>query len=205
MVISIGAVQAGGSWFEPSSVRVEAGDHVELTATVYRGSLGWVEDGPFFVYLQGDEFGTVISEGYGGAATDVLLGELALGDRVQALAASADVTIPVETPPGAYSIVVCDDPCTTGLGDLIGAVLYVGIDPPVTAEEVAPAAPTGPTAATATALPIATEPTTRPLSQRLALSPYPERPADISPIWVGISAALAGAVLLTALLTRQRG
>ena len=204
MVIGVGAVQAGGTWFEPSAVRVEAGDQVELTATVYRGTLGWIEDGPFFVYLQGDQFGTVLTEGYGGAATDVPLGQLDLGTRVQRLSVSANVTIPGETPPGEYWVVVCNDPCTTGLGDLIGAVLYVGIDPPEFGEAVGIIASSTTTLASSAAGP--TTPTEEePPPRRLSLAPYPDRPSDLSPMWIGMSAALAGAVLLTALLTRQRG
>ncbi len=205
MVIGVGAVQAGGTRFEPSDVRIEAGEHIELTATVARGALGWVEDGPFFVYLQGDEFGSVVTEGYGGTATDVLLGELDVGDRAQRLDVSAGITIPDETPPGEYWISVCNDPCTTGLGDLVGATIYVDLDPPVVEEVTALVAePATPLVEDTEISPTTRAPENHNFSRRLALAPYTNRPADLSPIWIGFSAALAGAVLLTALLSRQR-
>jgi hypothetical protein len=190
ILIGVGAAQAGGTWFEQSDSRVEAGDELRLTATVGRGVLGWIEDGPFFVYLQGDEFGLVVTEGSGASAeTDVALGELEVVEQIQNLVVTASVTIPEATPPGEYWVAVCNDPCTTGLGDLIGAILYVGVDAP-SAES------------TTLAVLTASEPETLP--QRLALPPYPERPTRLSPVWVGISAALGGAVMLTALLFRQR-
>ncbi len=202
MTIGVGAVQAGGTWLEPSDIRVEAGETLALKATVYRGTLGWVDDGPFYLYLRGDTFGAAVSEGYGGTATDVLLGDLDFGPAAQQLRVSADVTIPENTPPGEYWITACNDPCTTGLGDLVGAVVYVGIDPPAREEaQVALAAGADDTTSTAAGAVVVAP---RSFSQRLALAPYPDRTADLSPIWVGISAALAGAVLLTALLSRQR-
>ena len=202
MAIGVGAAQAGGTWLEPSDIRVEAGDEVSFEATVDRGTLGWVDDGPFFVYLQGDEFGTVVSEGYGGAATDVLLGDLDLGPTTQRLRVSADITIPEQTPPGEYWITVCNDPCTTGIGDLVGALIYVGMDPPVVEEAFENVAAVSATTVT-TAAPAASTALNQ-STHRMALAPYPDRSADMSPIWVGISAALAGAVLMTALLSRQR-
>lgn len=201
MAIGVGAVQAGGTWLDPSDIRVEAGDEVSFEATVDRGALGWVDDGPFFVYLQGDEFGTVVSEGYGGIATEVPLGELDLGPTTQRLQVSVDITIPEQTPPGEYWITVCNDPCTTGIGDLVGALIYVGMDPPTTEEAFAAVSAVSET--TATTAPLVASNAYNQSAHRMALAPYPARSADMSPMWVGISAALAGAVLVTALLSRQ--
>ena len=203
MVMGMGASQAGGTWLEPSDMRIEPGDRVHFEATVGRGTLGWVDDGPFFLYLRGEEFGTVVGEGHGGAATDVLLAPLDLGTALADLAVTAEVTIPEGTPAGEYWITVCNEPCTTGLGDLIGALIYVGIDPPTAGGAQAVVAPATADSVTTTSAAVVTA-DRRPLSLRLSLAPYPDRPANLSPVWVGISAALAGAVLLTALLSRQR-
>lgn len=177
-----------------------------MTGDVFPGTLGWVNDGPFFLYLQGEGFGNVLTEGYGGAKTDIPLGELTLGKRIQALNVSAVITIPENTPPGEYWVTACNEPCTTGLGDLIGAVLYVGIDPPDGETSSPPVTTTTVTSAIATVATPTTQPATDkpPVPRQLKLAPYPDRPDPLSPIGVGISAALAGAVLVTALLMRQR-
>ncbi|MDJ0952422.1 MAG: hypothetical protein QNJ81_01960 [Acidimicrobiia bacterium] len=172
ILISVGPVQAGESWLEPSQERVNAGDQVELTGLVSRGQLGWVDDGPFFVYLHGTEYGIVTVAADGGTATDVALGELIVDDRGGRVAVSASVVIPGETPAGEYQVVVCNDPCTTGLGDLVGGAIHV-------------------------------DPAEVPV-RRLSLAPYPDRPTSMSPLWVGISAALATTVLVIALSVRQR-
>ena len=130
MVISVGSARAGGSWLDPSWVRVEAGDHVEMAGSVSHGQLGWTQDGPFFTYLLGDTYGRVVSEGYGGAKTDVPLGALRVEPKSNGVQVSTDYVLPVDLPPGEYQVLVCNDPCSTGLGDLIGGVLYVGVDPP---------------------------------------------------------------------------
>ncbi len=203
IITGVGAAQAGGTWLEPSDTRIEAGDKVEFTATVDRGTLGWVDDGPYYVYLQGDGFGEVIEEGLGGSATDVSLGELDFADQSPQLDVAAIVTIPADTPPGEYWVTVCNDPCTTGLGDLVGALVYVGVDPPdVEAEKVVATATPTTTAAPTTPV---SEATVESLPRRMALAPYPSRSAALSPLWVGFSAAIAGAVLLLALVSRQRG
>ena len=202
MVMGMGASQAGGTWLEPSDIRVEAGERVQLEATVDRGTLGWVDDGPFFLYLQGENYGAVIDEGYGGATTDVPLGPLELGPRIENLEVSAEILIPDGVPPGEYWVTVCNDPCTIGLGDLIGGLFYVGIDPPADETAFVPVTDAPTTAAATTAT---TTSTVAPPYQRMALAPYPERPVAMSPLWIGISAAFAGAVLLAALATRQRG
>ncbi len=232
MLIGVGAVQAGGSWLEPTWVRVEAGDQIELSGSVSRGQLGWVDDGPYFGYLRGDGYGVAVDEGLGGAKTDVPLGKLAVQDRGHDLFVSITVTIPVDTPPGEYWINFCNDPCSTGLGDLIGSVVYVGMDPPQAEEETSEAETTStaeaatPTTSTttsaaptstdtpevatvaATSAPPETVVTTTvapPVPKRMSLAPYPDRPDDMSPLWIGMSAALGGAVLLIALVSRQRG
>lgn len=200
LVVTTGAALAGGSWLEPSWVRVEPGDELTLTATVSRGQLGWVDDGPFYAYLRGENFGTVTAEGFGGAATDVMLGPITLATRSPDLEVGVEVVIPPDTPPGEYQVAVCNEPCTTGLGDLVGGVLFVGVDPPPS---------DGPEIAGTTAAVIAvveTSTTVAPDTRRtyVALAPLADRRTTISPLWIGFSAALGGAVLLTVLFTRNR-
>lgn len=165
-----------------------------------RGAYGWIDDGPFFTYLQGEAYGRVTASGNGGATTDVPLGPLQIDGTGSNLTASISFNLAHDVPPGEYWVMVCNDPCTTGIGDLIGGVIYVGINPPTSEDDQG-------TTATATAGIASTpeQPAEKALSLRLGLAPSPARPDQMSPIWIGISAALGGAVLLTALLSRQRG
>jgi hypothetical protein len=43
---------------------------------------------------------------------------------------SVTVPLPADLAPGRWSLEYCNDPCTTGLGDLVGGFLFVGADPP---------------------------------------------------------------------------
>lgn len=120
---------AGGSWLEPTGVRVEPGDTLTLSGAVSRGQLGWVEDGPFFAYMSG-ETTLMITSVSGGGETDVPLGEIFM-EKIDEynMQLSVEVTIPLDTPPGEYWVIHCNDPCTSGIGDLFGAQLFVGVDP----------------------------------------------------------------------------
>jgi hypothetical protein len=124
------AAVAGGSWLEPTGVRVEPGDTLSLSGPVSRGQLGWVEDGPFFAYLSG-ETTVMITSVSGGGKTDVPLGEIFM-EKIDEnnMQLSVEVTIPPETPPGEYWVIHCNEPCTSGFGDLFGAQLFVSVDPP---------------------------------------------------------------------------
>jgi hypothetical protein len=209
IVFAAAPASAGGSWLEPSWERVEAGDHIELSGDVSTGQLGWTNDGPYFAYLVGDEYGTTIREGSGGAKTDVALGELAISANGNGAQASIAFTLPNETPPGEYRVVVCNEPCEEGFGDLLGAILYVGIDPPIEPEPaVETGTPNTPTltspAVTAVALvETAAPPSISTVTAHLMLAPHPSRSTNLAPTWVAVSAGLAAVVLLLALFTRR--
>ncbi len=206
LVISVTPALAGGSWLEPSWERVEPGDHVELSGEVFHGALGWLDDGPFFAYLSGSEHGLTIDEGKRGPTTDVPLGPLLIDQRNNRLNVSVDFELDSDIQPGEYWVLVCNDPCTTGLGDLVGGILYVGVDPPPLEEELTDVAPEQPelsTASLAIVSKTADEPRQQRSSRYLALGPYPDRPSPMSPLWIGISMAIAGSVLVGALVIRQ--
>jgi hypothetical protein len=196
---------AGGSWLDPSWERVEAGDNISLSSYISHGQLGWINDGPFYAYLSGATYGRVTDEGNGGATTDVPLGKLKVNESERRLAVSVDFTLPNDVPTGEYWVLVCNDPCTAGLGDLIGGVLYVGMDPPPVEEEVTSVTPDTSNLAAASIVAITEDgdPPPRRNSTYLALGPYPDRSSQLSPLWVGFSVALAGAVLVIALVGRQ--
>ena len=180
--LGMAMAQTDGSQFEPSSIRVEAGESIGLTAHVSRTDSGWAEDGPFFAYLSGDTFAET--------TTDTPLGKLGIDATEDTARVQLAITIPPQTPPGMYWVVVCNDPCTSTLGDLIGGVIFVGMDPP--AEETT----TGAVAVIASAGPT-------PTTHALALAPHPPRATGLSGAWVAISAGIAAAVLAAAVLDRS--
>jgi hypothetical protein len=122
---------AGGSWLEPNDIRVEAGDHLVLGGWVSVGQLGWIEDGPYLAYLTGEEYGLPVEDLSGTPQTDVvLLGSVDISDATDVGAfVSIEFNLPESVPAGKYLVAVCNDPCTVGFGDLIGAQLFIGMDP----------------------------------------------------------------------------
>lgn len=201
MLISLSPAFAGGTWLNPSWERVEAGDPVGLSGFVAHGQLSWIEEGPFFAYLNGDAYGQIVAENAGGTETDVPLGELTATTKSGGVRVSIDFTLPTETPPGEYRVFVCNKPCTTGLGDLAGGVIYVGIDPPSLEKEVT-SIDSGELTLSGTSLIVADDDTPA-LARHMSLAPYPRRPAGLSPSWIAISAGLAAVALLATIAIRQ--
>lgn len=201
MLISLSPAFAGGTWLDPSWERVEAGDHVELSGFVAHGQLSWIEEGPFFAYLSGDAYGQVVAENAGGTETDVPLGELAATTKTGGVQVSVDFTLPTDTPPGEYRVVVCNKPCTTGLGDLAGGVIYVGIDAPSFEKEITSIG-AGDLTLSGTSLIVADD-DTQALARHMSLAPYPRRSAGLAPSWIAISAGLAAVALLATIAIRQ--
>lgn len=125
---------AGGSWLDPAKDRYEPGETATLVGYTGGGQLGWVEDGPFFGYLRVDPAAAVAQEQWPAIVpSDLPLGQLILQETGRggylSLRAAITFTLPADLPPGTYEFVYCNDPCTTGLGDLIGGTVWVGTDP----------------------------------------------------------------------------
>lgn len=198
---------AGGSWLQPSSERVEPGQHISLSGNVSPGQRGWIDDGPFYVYLLGETYGLTLSEGRGGVSTDVPLGELAIAGSGTNVSVSADFTVPDDAPPGEYWVMACNDPCTTGLGDLIGAVLYIGMESPSPGDAVgdAPRPPVATSTADLVVPAVSIDaPTKDGKPTYRALAPHPTRSTGLSAAWVAMSAGFGTLVLAFALVTRRR-
>lgn len=200
-MLTTAPVGAGGSWLDPTWVRVEAGDHIELSGEVSPGQLGWVADGPYFAYLSGSTYGLTLQEGLGGNKTDVPLGELNIEASGNWAQVSIAFTLPDDVPPGEYWVNACNDPCEQGFGDLIGSILYIGMDPPEVDDGPEEPAPTATTVAvapvtTSTVATIAVDGSTaEPTVTYLSLAPYPTRPTGLKVAWIAISAAIAVAAL----------
>ena len=207
IILTAAPAGAGGSWLDPTWVRVEAGDRIALSGDVSTGQLGWLDDGPYFAYLSGETYGLTITEGLGGNETDVRLGELAIEASGGWAQVSIEFTLPDDVPPGEYWVNACNDPCEHGFGDLIGSILYVGMDPPD--DEIATTEPPTTTVAVApitstTVATIAGDPSEpKPTVTYLSLAPYPSRPTGLKIIWVATSAAIAVTALGIIDLTRR--
>lgn len=124
--------RAAGSWLDPVADRYEPGDVATLVGYVGRGQLGWVDDGPFLAYLRAGDLGALAPGTFSDQGLPV--GHLVVdplgGPDASVLRVSVSFRLPSTLPPGAYAVAYCNEPCTTGLGDLIGGRLSVGVDPP---------------------------------------------------------------------------
>jgi hypothetical protein len=119
---------AGGTHLQPVRDRYEAGEVATLVGYTSGGQLGWVQDGPFYAYLV-DE-GTTLWASRRVPPESLPLGPLTVEARGSTLRVSLSFRLPDQLVPGVYTVSYCNDPCTTGLGDLIGASVAVGVDPP---------------------------------------------------------------------------
>lgn len=131
--------QAGGTWLSPVHDRYEAGEAVTLVGYSGGSGMGGTStDGPYFGYLRVDP-----TEAYRDPPDDVWpfvhpsdlrSGEVAIEwtDRLDWAMYRLELsfTLPASLADGSYEVVLCNDPCDHGFGDVIGATVYVGIDPP---------------------------------------------------------------------------
>jgi hypothetical protein len=130
---------AGGSWLQPVRDRYEPGEAVTLVGYVGpSGTLGSVEDGPFFAYLRRLDLALQAPTDlpiapFPPQATDLRLGQLVVEPTGRTDYAAYHVSIhfalPGDLPAGRYGVSYCNATCTKGLSDLIGGVVFVGRDP----------------------------------------------------------------------------
>jgi hypothetical protein len=132
LALAPGVAHAGGSPFYPGLDRYEPGDQVTFVGYTGGGQLGWIEDGPFYGYLA-LEPGTAAPAYYNGGAAGPFLrsGPMELHETGRggwlSLRLAVTFTLPDDLQPGVYSVGYCNDPCTTGLGDLTDGVVAVGV------------------------------------------------------------------------------
>ena len=132
MLVGLGVsppVSAGGNWFDPVKDRYEPGEEVTLVGYTGGGLYGWVDDGPFFGFLMNStEAGDIDFDGM-----RLPLGEIELEETGRSgylsLRASIKFLLPEDLEPGLYWFDYCNTDCSERLGDLIGGLIYVGIDP----------------------------------------------------------------------------
>jgi len=129
----------GGDWIFPARDRYEAGQTVTMIG--YGMSVpGARERGPFYAWLRVDpgavEAAAVLDPNLTIHASDVRVGGLALEDvpgatnPYQAQRVSITFDLPEHLADGAYSLVLCNDPCTDAPGYFMADLIHVGVDPP---------------------------------------------------------------------------
>lgn len=125
--LMMGIAAAGASWFEASADNLSPGESVTMVGFTSGGDLGWLNDGPFFGFVnpESPQGGTVAWNG--SVASLIPVGELTL-DEIDSETVRAHITfaVPDDLSDGTYAFEYCNDPCTTGIGDLVGGTLYVG-------------------------------------------------------------------------------
>jgi hypothetical protein len=134
---------AGGSWLSPVEDRYEPGEQATIVgyAEGPESTSGTLAGAPYFGYLRVDPTDAYRGMGEDDAhttwpfihPTDVRLGpviiERAATEGWAGWRIALDFAVPKDLTPGAYEVVICNDPCTQGFGDVIGATVFVGVDP----------------------------------------------------------------------------
>ena len=125
-----GTAMAGGSWINAYRDAYAPGETVVMRGEVSPGQLGWVEDGPFYAYLRVDPLADQAAQSANRFPyiheTDLPLGPLEVTERSDGwVTVAITFTLPVDLPDGEYWVVHCNDPCTEGLGDLMGGIVKV--------------------------------------------------------------------------------
>jgi hypothetical protein len=121
LLLAPSAASGGGSWLNgPDDVAV--GQTVTLRGTFGDGALAPVSAGPWFGYLAHDYELVGPGEPVFLGAVDIRPSETIYCCWV----ASLTFTVP-DVPAGSYWVRVCDMGCHTGVGDLIGAEVFVAV------------------------------------------------------------------------------
>ena len=142
---------ASGSWLAPVRDRYEPGETAALLGYVGPGgTLGSVDDAPFFAYLRrlDDALEAPAIAPFAPQPTDLRLGQLVVEHTGRtdyaAYRVSIQFPLPRDLSAGRYGMSYCNATCTKGLSDLIGGVVFVGRDPdgPIIRPAEPPSAPT---------------------------------------------------------------
>ena len=142
----------GADWLYPHRDRYEAGQQVLLvgyTEAIARSTgddsvlaeAALRGDGPYYAYLRVDPAAIERDAPWDGSPwpyvrpadrrmSQVTAEEVSPVASRFSLRVSAAFRLPEELAPGGYEVIVCNDPCTTTLGYLVGSFVYVGTDPP---------------------------------------------------------------------------
>ncbi|HEY6415186.1 MAG TPA: hypothetical protein VIX41_03075 [Acidimicrobiales bacterium] len=152
LAASTPAGAGGGDWLYPDRDRYEGGQQVRLVGYTEALARSTSDDrvlaegdlrgnGPYYAYLR-DPAAVERDPPPDGSPwpyvhpTDRRMGQVTVeqvtpaANRYNSLRVSMAFRLPRGLAPRTYDVIVCNDPCTTTLGWLVGSFLYVGIDPP---------------------------------------------------------------------------
>lgn len=136
----------GGDWMYPARDRYEPGQTVTLIGYGQAAEPATQEQGPYYAYLRVDpvraEADAVRAEATSGVApyihpTDLRVGQVVVEDAAEPATggywrpqrASVTFSLPEDLAPLAYTVVLCNDPCTTGFRYFWPEPVNVGVDP----------------------------------------------------------------------------
>jgi hypothetical protein len=133
IALLVGVASAGGSPWEFDRDSYEPGDRAVARAPFGTGccNTGWLDEGPYFAW--------VLPRGEGGGGSAVIpadalrVGEVETSEQsyeyegrtFSHFVASVAFSVP-DLPPGPYSLLHCNDPCTKTLGDITDGFFWVG-------------------------------------------------------------------------------
>lgn len=134
LLLPAGAAAGGGEWLYPLRDRYEPGQPATMVGYSYARATDVAADGPFYAYLRPEpEAGQLRQLPPVVGPDDIPLGPVHLqdgpGGRFE-LRVGVELRLPADLPPGRHEVVVCDDPCTTTIGEIVASSIYVGVDPP---------------------------------------------------------------------------
>lgn len=124
--------EAGGSWPSPVKDRYEPGEVVTIVGYTSMASVG-----RYYGWLRVDSDAAYQPQTPPAwpfvHPTDLPLGPVTIENTERedwaGWRVSLTFPLPADLTPGEYEVVFCNDPCTQGLGDVVGAVVHVGVDP----------------------------------------------------------------------------
>ncbi|HEX6568315.1 MAG TPA: hypothetical protein VF015_04090, partial [Acidimicrobiales bacterium] len=137
------ASAGGGDWLYPARDRYEAGQTVTMIGYGLIADAAWRDKGPYYAYLRVDPGAAEAAQRSAPTATapfihhsDLRVGHVTVEDAPpgtdqvrQPARASVTFSRPDDLAPMAYTVVLCNDPCTAGLDYLWPEVVNVGVDP----------------------------------------------------------------------------
>jgi hypothetical protein len=148
LVVARPAAAGGADWMAPARDRYEPGQTVTLLGFGQAVDPAWREKGPYYAYLRVDPARAEADAAQADQSTtapyihptDVRVGEVlveeaaappgtAPGGSWRRQRASVAFTLPDDLAPRAYTVQLCNDPCTAGLGYFWPEPVNVGVDP----------------------------------------------------------------------------
>lgn len=146
LVAPVPASAGGGDWMDPDRDRYEPGQQVTLVGYTEASAVhvtngadaDWRTPGPYYAYLRVDP--AAVERDMRTAnipwpfvhPTDLRVGEVLVEEKTEsypALRVGVTFRLPEELAPAVYTVVVCNDPCTTTVGWLVDSAVNVGVDP----------------------------------------------------------------------------